>query len=136
MRLAEEQKLRKEMSAKKAKEEAERKHQVSWGCADSLDIHSLVQQPSANTGCPASVHATFLPSFLPSCAGCLFCARPGQRAVAPERAGPGPQLCCNRINSLSRGGSPQPCVATEHLKEQSIVSAKYRLDFFFFLATQ
>lgn len=60
MRLAEEQKLRKEMSAKKAKEEAERKHQVSWGCADSLDIHSLVQQPSANTGCPAPVHATFL----------------------------------------------------------------------------
>ena len=32
MRLAEEEKLRKEMSAKKAKEEAERKHQVSWGC--------------------------------------------------------------------------------------------------------
>ena len=31
MRLAEEEKLRKEMSAKKAKEEAERKHQVSWG---------------------------------------------------------------------------------------------------------
>lgn len=29
MRLAEEEKLRKEMSAKKAKEEAERKHQVS-----------------------------------------------------------------------------------------------------------
>lgn len=28
MRLAEEEKLRKEMSAKKAKEEAERKHQV------------------------------------------------------------------------------------------------------------
>ena len=35
MRLAEEEKLRKEMSAKKAKEEAERKHQVSWGCAGS-----------------------------------------------------------------------------------------------------
>ena len=128
MRLAEEEKLRKEMSAKKAKEEAERKHQVSWGCADSLDIHSPVQQPSANTGCPASVHAT----FLPSCAGCLFWARPGQRAVAPERAGPGPQLCCNRKNSLSRGGSPQPCVATEHLKGQSIVSAKCTLGFFFF----
>lgn len=31
MRLAEEEKLRKEMSAKKAKEEAERKHQVSGG---------------------------------------------------------------------------------------------------------
>lgn len=29
MRLAEEEKLRKEMSAKRAKEEAERKHQVS-----------------------------------------------------------------------------------------------------------
>lgn len=32
MRLAEEAKLRKEMSAKKAKEEAERKHQVSREC--------------------------------------------------------------------------------------------------------
>lgn len=132
MRLAEEQKLRKEMSAKKAKEEAERKHQVRWGCADSLDIHSLVQQPSANAGCPASVHATFLRAL-------GACSVPGQRAVAPGRAGPGPQLCCNRINSLSWGGSPQPCVATEHSKGQSIVSAKYRLDFFFFfffLATQ
>lgn len=33
MRLAEEEKLRKEMSAKMAKEEAERKHQVSGECA-------------------------------------------------------------------------------------------------------
>ena len=49
MRLAEEEKLRKEMSAKKAKEEAERKHQVSWGCASSLHFHSLVQWLSANT---------------------------------------------------------------------------------------
>lgn len=35
MRLAEEEKLRKEMSAKKAKEEAERKHQVSQTSAPS-----------------------------------------------------------------------------------------------------
>ena len=33
MRLAEEEKLRKEMSARKAKEEAERKHQVRRGVA-------------------------------------------------------------------------------------------------------
>jgi hypothetical protein len=36
MRLAEEEKLRKEMSAKKAKEEAERKHQVDRGSPGSL----------------------------------------------------------------------------------------------------
>lgn len=47
MRLAEEEKLRKEMSAKKAKEEAERKHQVSWGRVGSLHFHSLVQWLSA-----------------------------------------------------------------------------------------
>lgn len=40
MRLAEEEKLRKEMSAKKAKEEAERKHQVSGGCPSAgMSVH-------------------------------------------------------------------------------------------------
>lgn len=42
MRLAEEEKLRKEMSAKKAKEEAERKHQVSQG-------HGHLQGPPAGS---------------------------------------------------------------------------------------
>lgn len=52
MRLAEEEKLRKEMSAKKAKEEAERKHQVSR------------EPPGASSGC--SCHPAPQPSFHPS----------------------------------------------------------------------
>lgn len=40
MRLAEEEKLRKEMSAKMAKEEAERKHQVSAECpSPPMSVH-------------------------------------------------------------------------------------------------
>lgn len=50
MRLAEEEKLRKEMSAKKAKEEAERKHQVSRVAQRlgrcSLAGHDLSVQPA------------------------------------------------------------------------------------------
>lgn len=42
MRLAEEEKLRKEMSAKKAKEEAERKHQVSQDLQAPLGSCSVV----------------------------------------------------------------------------------------------
>lgn len=42
MRLAEEEKLRKEMSAKKAKEEAERKHQVSLALGALLGCCSAV----------------------------------------------------------------------------------------------
>lgn len=42
MRLAEEEKLRKEMSAKKAKEEAERKHQVSLALGAVLGCCSAV----------------------------------------------------------------------------------------------
>lgn len=45
MRLAEEEKLRKEMSAKKAKEEAERKHQVSPNLGTVLGCCSAVFLP-------------------------------------------------------------------------------------------
>lgn len=47
MRLAEEEKLRKEMSAKKAKEEAERKHQVSPALR-----RPFRPTASAGPGCP------------------------------------------------------------------------------------
>lgn len=69
MRLAEEEKLRKEMSAKKAKEEAERKHQVSR------------EPPGASSGCSChprlAAHVTrhrSLPSTLQS--GCTRPTRP------------------------------------------------------------
>lgn len=70
MRLAEEEKLRKEMSAKKAKEEAERKHQVSRECpSPSMSLHWL----------PISVLAT---PFLPLCPELVLGQDKGQRAVA------------------------------------------------------
>lgn len=62
MRLAEEEKLRKEMSAKRAKEEAERKHQVSQDlpvplCCSAVWLHN--SSPSLAVCLPA------LPSLLP-----------------------------------------------------------------------
>lgn len=62
MRLAEEEKLRKEMSAKKAKEEAERKHQVSQTSA--LSWVAALQSGSwlsSIAGCLSPVPAIFLP---------------------------------------------------------------------------
>lgn len=68
MRLAEEEKLRKEMSAKKAKEEAERKHQVSGDCPSaSLSI----PRPTASRTLAASL-CPRLPPFM-----CALGARPG-----------------------------------------------------------
>lgn len=58
MRLAEEEKLRKEMSAKKAKEEAERKHQVSGG-GPTLHCPFAGRRPSPDPGCAALSFAPF-----------------------------------------------------------------------------
>lgn len=77
MRLAEEEKLRKEMSAKKAKEEAERKHQVSRECpSPPMSIHWL-----------GSLHLTLavhLPSVQPPfiyALGAWFWARTKDRGL-------------------------------------------------------
>lgn len=68
MRLAEEEKLRKEMSAKKAKEEAERKHQVSGDCPSaSLSIH----WPTASRTL-AAILSPLRPPFM-----CALGAHPG-----------------------------------------------------------
>lgn len=86
MRLAEEEKLRKEMSAKKAKEEAERKHQVSGGRSHaSLSI----RWPAAFPG--PGLCSSVLRSLLRVRSGCVLAQDGGGRAVAPGCAGPCPQ---------------------------------------------
>lgn len=61
MRLAEEEKLRKEMSAKKAKEEAERKHQVSWECpGPPVSIHWLSSPHPTPAAHPLSTQPPFI----------------------------------------------------------------------------
>lgn len=121
MRLAEEEKLRKEMSAKKAKEEAERKHQVCWGGAGSLDTQVPSWQLSANTVCRSSVHAI----CLHLCAGYLSCA--GQaRGLWLQSAWLQGRSREMTQDKKSEPTEPQPRVATEHLKGQS---ANYALSF-------
>lgn len=90
MRLAEEEKLRKEMSAKKAKEEAERKHQVSRGLGEPPWSAGWLQDSPPSqplVTCPA----TLLPLIrrclcLGALRACLSCH--WARQVAPSlRAG-------------------------------------------------
>lgn len=78
MRLAEEEKLRKEMSAKKAKEEAERKHQVSRG-------RQHLRHPFTGSAAFPQHRGFSVPAtFLPSCMGAWSCARQRTGVVAPE----------------------------------------------------
>lgn len=77
MRLAEEEKLRKEMSAKKAKEEAERKHQVSRECpSPPMSIHWLGSLHLTLAVHPPSVQPPFIYAL-----GAWFWARTKDRGL-------------------------------------------------------